>query len=164
MEMKRTMMMKIFFKNTFKEYEAFQRIELEKFRLKEKLDNIVKYLVDQNMKSCDETAGENNHENTEIRVIDRNLGNISSVTVQESDTTEECESSFDKHDNRYKYEWLKHSSGLATKIINKMGYKGKGLGKNEDGIEEAIQVDETKFNTEFTKTTEKKLLSHPALC
>ena len=55
-----------------------------------------------------------------------------------------------------KYEWLKYSSGQASKIINKMGYKGKGLGKNEDGIEEAIQVNNTKFKMEDMKTRESK--------
>ena len=60
--------------------------------------------------------------------------------------------------NLNKYEWLKYSSGLASKIINKMGYKGKGLGKNEDGIEEAIQVDDTKFIMEDTKSRVGKML------
>ena len=45
--------------------------------------------------------------------------------------------------NRKKFKWEEHSSGAARKVIERMGYKGKGLGKNEDGIEEAITVHNT---------------------
>ena len=39
------------------------------------------------------------------------------------------------------FKWEKHSSGAARKVLNKMGYtNGKGLGKNEDGIVEALTV------------------------
>ena len=44
-----------------------------------------------------------------------------------------------------KYEWEKHSSKsgnnakcTARNVINKMGFRGKGLGKKENGIEEAL--------------------------
>ena len=36
--------------------------------------------------------------------------------------------------------WEKHSNGFATKMLKKMGYNGKGLSKNENGIIEPIQV------------------------
>ena len=41
-----------------------------------------------------------------------------------------------------KFEWENHSSGAAREVMNKMGYKGsKGLGKNENGIEEALTLE-----------------------
>ena len=41
------------------------------------------------------------------------------------------------------FTWEKHSNGIASQIIDKMGYRGEGfgLGKFEDGIGEAIKVD-----------------------
>ena len=44
----------------------------------------------------------------------------------------------------HKITWEKHSSGLASKILNKMGYKdGKRLGKEENGIKEPIEIAKT---------------------
>ena len=47
-----------------------------------------------------------------------------------------------------KYEWEKHSSKIAQdtnctarNVINKMGFSGKGLGKKENGIEEALTAE-----------------------
>ena len=51
------------------------------------------------------------------------------------------------------FDWERHSSGVARKAIEKMGYKGKGLGKHEDGIEDAITVEDT-----TTKTKTKALI------
>ena len=43
-----------------------------------------------------------------------------------------------------KFTWEKHSSGFASKMLNKMGYKdGKGLGKEENGIKEPIEITKT---------------------
>ena len=46
------------------------------------------------------------------------------------------------NDGRYmyseQYKWEKHSSGVASRILNKMGFSGKGLGKTENGITEPI--------------------------
>ena len=39
-----------------------------------------------------------------------------------------------------RYPWQLHSSGAATKIMENMGYKGKGLGKSENGITEPISI------------------------
>ena len=39
-----------------------------------------------------------------------------------------------------RYEWEKYSRGVAGKMMDKMGYKGKGLGKNENGIIEPIMI------------------------
>ena len=38
------------------------------------------------------------------------------------------------------YNWECSSSGTARKTLQKMGYKGGGLGKNEDGMREALSV------------------------
>ena len=41
--------------------------------------------------------------------------------------------------------WEKHNNGFATRIMKKMGYGGKGLGKHEDGITEPINIDGNKL-------------------
>ena len=46
--------------------------------------------------------------------------------------------------NNNRFTWEKHSSGIASKIMGKMGYKGKGSGKAEDGILEPIKIENTK--------------------
>ena len=46
--------------------------------------------------------------------------------------------------NNERFKWEKHSTGFASKIMEKMGYKGRGLGKGEDGILEPIIIENTK--------------------
>lgn len=38
------------------------------------------------------------------------------------------------------FKWQNYSSGVPREILDGMGYKGEGLGKNEDGMKEAVGV------------------------
>ena len=39
-----------------------------------------------------------------------------------------------------RFVWEKHSTGYASKMLSKMGYQGKGLGKAENGIMEPVTI------------------------
>ena len=53
--------------------------------------------------------------------------------------------------------WEKHSSGFASKMLDKMGYiDGKRLGNAENGIKEPIIV--TKHKEDTNKNHKRKLL------
>ena len=45
----------------------------------------------------------------------------------------------EEHTHTKQTTWEKHFSGFATKMLNKMGYNGKGLGRQENGITEPIK-------------------------
>ena len=57
--------------------------------------------------------------------------------------------STDDENTCVKYEekipWEKHSSGFASKMLSKYGYKGNGLGKFENGITEPIKVNKSRI-------------------
>ena len=62
-----------------------------------------------------------------------------------------------------KFAWEKHSSGIASKIVNQMGYEGKGLGKFQNGIQEAIKVKSaSRFGT--AETDEKEGEKRKTIC
>ena len=67
---------------------------------------------------------------------------VSTPTNDSSSSTHEDTSLGSFNDGRYlyadRYKWEKHSSGVASRILNKMGFSGKGLGKTENGITEPI--------------------------
>ena len=51
------------------------------------------------------------------------------------------------------FEWEKHSSGAARKTLERMGYSGRGLGRHEDGIEEANTVNKIEKSTLIFSTS-----------
>ena len=60
------------------------------------------------------------------------------------------------------FTWEKHSNGFARNVMKKMGYyKGKGLGKTEDGITEAITIKDA-FPTNILKSEKQKKLVYIA--
>ena len=74
--------------------------------------------------------------------IDRDGGDLSDLRKENAAA---CSTPKNHINARYKFanqfSWEKRSSGKASEIITKMGYQGKGfgLGKFENGIEEAIE-------------------------
>ena len=62
-----------------------------------------------------------------------------------------------------KYKWEDHSSGAARKVVNKMGYGGKGLGKNENGIEDALTADSVGGNLSNKKKPDTMIFSSSIL-
>ena len=55
-----------------------------------------------------------------------------------------------------RFPWVKHTSGVPSKIMAKMGYNGKGLGKTESGITEPISIKPTIFSHTDKKKNVKK--------
>ena len=70
-------------------------------------------------------------DNNSINVSEENY-NTSIVTSNNSEFTSACTKNTSWKNNE-QFKWEKHSTGLS-KIMGKMGYKGRGLGKAEDGI------------------------------
>ena len=119
--------------------EDFEEIERKKVWLRGKLENVIDVLSAQEVEKQKEAfiVEGNPNENADK----------SAVSLLE--------------DSQYTYEWQKSSSGFAGKIVEKMGYKkGRGLGKNEDGVFEAIGVVQKTDRTipSNNKKNEKKLL------
>ena len=105
-------------------------------RLKQYVDNQVDAMR-QNMEGIYSHPAENNPSSTEnVDPFENSStpngnGKNTNTYVLDSDDT-----------SKQHFAWEKSSTGVARKTLEKMGYKGVGgLGKNEDGIEEAITVD-----------------------
>ena len=66
--------------------------------------------------------------------------------AKSSTINDKCE---EGNKNRDKFNWEMYSNGFASKMINEMRYKGKGLGKSENGITEPIEIEKKhRFNYE----------------
>lgn len=66
--------------------------------------------------------------------------------LDECTTDEETDATTENGDVNYDdlFTWARHSSRVASNIMNRMGYKGKGLGKREDGITAPITINESR--------------------
>ena len=81
---------------------------------------------------------------------DRNESNNTGL----GSSNKECESDVDNNDTSDKSSpikigaWQAHTRGFASKEMSKYGYRGRGLGKNQDGITEPIRGEKkTSFQT-----------------
>ena len=54
----------------------------------------------------------------------------------------------EEEDNMKRYRWEKASSGVPRKTMNKMGFRGGGIGRKEDGIIEALSAHNTRQTLE----------------
>ena len=104
--------------------------------------------VKQTTANDDDKVIDNHNNNSTIPdTIDSTNTNMNTRTI-DSDIT--CNNTFT---------WEKHSNGFANKVMKKMGYyKGKGLGKAEDGITEAITISDTRPANVFKSEKQKKLV------
>ena len=66
-------------------------------------------------------------------------GSLNSTIIEDKNNPQNAD--INPCTTKEKYKWEKSSSGAARKAVNFMGYRGKGLGKNESGIEEALTAE-----------------------
>ena len=114
----------------------------------------------------DHVVGPNNDEElyTEENDVIYVKSDVSSNTLTLEDNSSEATmntASNCDEEGRYKFantfKWEKHSSGFASKMLNKMGFtEGKGLGKRENGIKEPINI--AKLNVDKRNNHERKLI------
>ena len=79
--------------------------------------------------------------------------NVEEQTAETLDNGKEGENEEAAAEEVKRFIWEKCSTGVASKIIEKMGYRGKGLGKEENGIVEPILVERKQ---EFNITNKEK--------
>ena len=127
--------------------DEHKQIELTKNRMKNQLERLITHLKDQKY-------AENENEPP--------MTSTWSMNDEELSNADETEVSYNSEDSQFKFEWEKHSSGFAGRIFQKMGYKGKGLGKNEDGITEAITIADTQLSMGESNTRQKQKLLYVA--
>ena len=93
-----------------------------------------------------------------IRHVDKRISALQSLvqndalnsTVAEDKVTLPHEDHSKSNSSR-RFEWEDSSSGAARNAVKKMGYKGKGLGKREDGIEDALTHEDVNVDLQGKK-------------
>lgn len=71
--------------------------------------------------------------------VKQNVGN-ENINETKEEADEEEDENDDSNITQNQYKWEKFSNGFAGKQMNKMGFKGNGLGRREDGITEPIMA------------------------
>ena len=77
---------------------------------------------------------------TSIHEENHDFNETGTTEVSDSDSVMPLSTDEENVEYNERFAWLRSSSGIASKIMTHMGYRGKGLGKSENGIREAITV------------------------
>ena len=111
----------------------------------------------------DETINEDSMEDvnsfTDDTLYSQPLNSTDTTNRNDITTSSSSSSEYEKN-GRHKYSniftWERHSSGIASKILDRMGYQGNGLGKQENGITETITI-KNSYRFEKKGPTKRKI-------
>ena len=92
--------------------------------------------------TVDDNYGEIQNINNESIIL--NSTPVTLATASKVESLTRCNISGNRREEKEVHvkqpNWERHSSGFASRMLKKMGYKGKGLGKSENGITEPIII------------------------
>ena len=135
----------------------------EKFNDAKTINENLNILNNKTTRTCDyDATQEVNCEINDVVVNSTIPVTIDTTNSNYNDTSQISSINDDTYLNyNERFVWEKHSSGFASKMLDKMGYKGKGLGKAEDGIIEPITVTNS-LGLGVPKTPKKRKLIYIA--
>ena len=131
--------------------------QMYNYQVKQKEKHAIMKAANNNTFNFTSTTMQCNEEVMQKTRDDSAMLNSTAVTLTTTDTVNLSSSSSEADNYTKEFTWEKHSTGFASRILNKMGYKGKGLGKQEDGITEPIVIQNTQgFRAEGGNKVKRK--------